>query len=215
MTPTTLEHLLRTLLEEVRIHPQHVLWPYQRYLVYEQLGRLEEPAGYQRHGWLGLTTAEYVLPIWQQARPQDDHMQRLLQLTNEVIEHKADTKAAEQVAEQVWDMLVNAVDNTGYGQDVQATPQAASALLAATVALQLTLGVDVSYWWLDLDAEENAEEERESETDPWTTDVAGWAVHAYAYDGKPLWKNLNKDKQLEFWTWWLTEAVPAAWAKAP
>lgn len=55
----------------------------------------------------------------------------------------------------------------------------------------------------------------DADFDPFTTDSAFYAAEAYcgdsiSYSGAPF----DRDKSLEFWSWWLDEAVPAAWHSA-
>lgn len=53
------------------------------------------------------------------------------------------------------------------------------------------------------------EQTTEDNIDPWSSDAARDAAAAYA---GPVWEpSSDREKRREFWTWWLREAVPAAW----
>jgi len=58
------------------------------------------------------------------------------------------------------------------------------------------------------------EQATEDNIDPWSSDAARDAAAAFA---GPVWEQPSSDreKRREFWSWWLREAVPAAWRAVP
>src|SRR4051812_1642850 len=101
----------------MRFHPQHLLLPWYRYAIYEQLKKLSsangtkqpEPplyeggkrvssVGYRARGWLAILAAEKVLPIWNSGTPElnyhlgEDTPQELLTVARGVISGEVDGK---------------------------------------------------------------------------------------------------------------------------
>ena len=52
----------------------------------------------------------------------------------------------------------------------------------------------------------------DQDIDPWSHDVAGWAVEAQA--GATWEDDCDSLKRLAFWDWWLTEAINEAWSES-
>src|SRR5690242_10799237 len=86
-THTTMEdHLLRSeshqrvigvALNAVQAHPQHALLPYWRQQIEQSVGDPADADGYRPAVSLAILTARYVLPLWQQARPDDNRAEQL------------------------------------------------------------------------------------------------------------------------------------------
>ena len=85
-------------------------------------------------------------------------------------------------------------------------PEGFFAGLAAIEALFEKLGsdrlIDVSL----------REDDRDDSLDAWSSDTAKWA--AAAYSGQVGSPTTNMERRQEFWNWWLTTALSAAWQSA-
>ena len=201
MVPASLQQLLLTFCDAVRLHPQHALLPAQRRDIYDSLGPVSETAGRRKRGRLAILTAQHVLPLYQHAGSAYDRATHLLTLADDVLYDKVDTESAAAEAEQTWDWLTN-----DYGDRQEEIPdRILFALTSALEALFTAFGEErfegVIITGVSTD----------DDLDPWSSDTALWAVEAIA--GPARDPGSDSAKRLEFWTWWLTEAVPAAWAQ--
>ncbi len=207
MIPQELNHLLGTALTEVRAHPHHALLPLYRQQIYTSLGSISTRSGHQRRARLALLAAARALPVWQQERPDDDRAERLLAHAKAVLSQE-DEEAHSLLAEAkaTWQWLMD--DDLGRDEDIPSVA-ASDALSGIVRAAFVVAGYDV---WDDLDLMEH---DTDSDIDTWTADTAIWAANAIA--GR-VWSagadvQEHDQKYLDYWIWWLTEAVPAAWAQ--
>ncbi|SRR5579883_346459 len=211
MTLQALEEELSMLKDAVRLQPQHALLPYQRrHVVYKRLGSIREGQGYQRRVWLDISATRRVLPLWRQIRPQDRRAEELLVLATDLLERRADAQAAKEIAKELWNWFVNRTGGEQYVGEVERDPRALNVMMAAVRTLFVATTPEITDWELE---DEDFVDATDSDIDPWSYDTAGWAANAYA---GPVWKpESDQQKRLEFWTWWLAEAVPAAWRAVP
>lgn len=199
MIPLSLEQLLAASMEAIGAHPQHALLPIRRRAIYAALGPLGDPQAFQRRERLDIITAQHVLPLWHEERPTDDRAEHLLALVQTIMDDQVDMQAAQEDVEAIWRWLT---EDDGGRYEKLSTPvyyALGAAIAAAVAALEgnplLTMRLD--------------ENETDANIDLASSDCAKWAANAVA---GPVWKpDSDSAKRLEFWTWWLTEAVPAAW----
>lgn len=202
MVPASLQHLLDISIDAVRAHPQHALVPIRRWQLYAYLGSVSNETGRRRRARLALLSAYHVIPIWREERPEDDRAERLLILAENVLQNTVDVKAAGEEAEKEWHWLID--DDGGRYEK-----------LSSAVYFAFGAVVQAEFAALEGDSWDNyrfTEDETDADVDIWSSDTAKWAVNAIA---GPVWEpNSDNTKRLEFWTWWLTEAIPAAWQEA-
>lgn len=183
----------------MRAHPQHALLPIHRHAIYNHLGPPASSLAQRRRARLALLAAQRVLPVWQDARSGDAQARQLLLLAEGVLTDAIGQQIASTSAEQVWHWLMDVNDSQAWNHQAPAF----SALAATVRAVFDALGDD-PWEGMVLMAHET-----DAEIDPWSADTAEWAAEAVA---GPIWEvTSDSAKRLEFWTWWLTEAVPMAW----
>jgi hypothetical protein len=211
MSPS-LQQLLADLLDAVQRKPTHDLLPVQRNMVYGQLGSATAPEGWSRRAWLAILTARRVLPLWQRERPDDTRAEALLALAETVLpaavaagntEDRPEFAAAWRDATTAQRWLLD-----DYGAlDREPSIVAYNAFGAIVQALFLALGFDP---FEDAVLDEG---DTDIDVDPWSSDTAEWASVAVA--GPIAESDSDSAERLAFWAWWLTEAVPEAWAMWP
>jgi hypothetical protein len=175
----------------------------------------QAPALNRFRGWLGIFTAQYVLPIWHAALPiwteipQDlpDHNllpDRLITLAETVLANTADLQAAWQEVNDQWYVVGNIGDEfTAHRDDV-----GLAVYFACDTALR-ALYEALSTDFLD-QIPIQADYTDETVPDEWR-DSASSAVMAYA--GGAEVEPVDVLKRRLFWEWWLQEALPTAWAR--
>lgn len=239
LIPNILLQQLEELLAEVRTTQQHELKPLHRLHLYHtfnefidlsgslytrlvETNQLDLPKGQQKYIRLAILTARYVLPVWQQAVPamvaRDDTLpvdlpQMMLDMAEGVLNS---TVSPNEANNALCDDFYHAMGAIAY--DV--TYEVWCASNAAYSALKAVLGykpfrideIDVSV--------------SDDTLSPGDGDVALSALNAFTAsdnDAPGVWAFTTKShsplsfdiqKRLEFWEWWLTEAIPQAWELA-
>jgi len=194
MVSSLLQGLLAAYLDDVRAHSQHALLPIHRRAIYDNFGSLDNRASRRRRGWLDILATRRVVPIWRQARPNDDRAECLVTLAGRVLNDETNAIQAQDEAEEIWEWLME-------GESIRGP--AFFALGTAVRTVFTTIGDDP---WNGMAMMVH---ETDADIDPWSSDAAKWASSAIA---GPVWQpDSDSAKRLEFWTWWLTEAIPAAW----
>lgn len=199
--PDRLAARLDQALRAVREHPEHVLLPGYREVLWEALGprvRGSHPAtheGHRRRTLLALAGARKVLPIWEAKWPGDQTPHSALAAADRILAG-ADS-ATERIAAGV-----GLEDLDGFmDQSFAATMAGESAVRALwTACFDEAFKPDQP---LELDF-------TDSQLGGGDDDAASVAAIAWA-DGSVLDPGADRTKRLEFWEWWLTEAVPAAY----
>lgn len=215
--PVTLQELINNLLAKVRKHPEHQLMPVERYKLYRMLE--SELQAYIPHpilGRLSIITAKFVLPIWQQAMPlhpnenpsedesasYDNLPEYLLELAEGLLTGRVDIETAVRAAGDYWYVMGNIGEDELRPRGVASAIKAYYAGEASLMALNETLSgsmFDTIRGW----------ESYTDDTLGYAHDSASAAVKAYS--GTNPWTSVDFQKRLEFWEWWLTEALPIAW----
>lgn len=228
--PEQTQQLIDQYLEEVKLDPQHHLPGASRLAIYKSFGKSRfsrEPCpreqNYRRfleaelktsaiadyaRGWLAVLTAKHVIPIWERYYNPLDYSdvstpQDILQVAEEVLYNKADIILAAT-------LLCNEFN---WPVEVGANYDFACAYRASYFALDMILS-DSEF--LNFLSQENDKAEDIHH------DFASTAMQAYCFvnngSGETWFSVQNPEfdpqKCLEFWLWWLTEAIHQAWELA-
>lgn len=203
MIPLSLEQLLGTSKDALCAHPKYALLPIRRRAIYTYLGPIGDLQAHHRRVRLDVTTAQRVMTIWQGERPNDDRAEHMLVLAQTIMDAHIDEQAAQEEAEAVWWWL------TDHDQGGRYEKLSAPVYYALGAAIATAFAALEDNPLLNMRLEEN---ETDANIDLASSDCAKWAANAVA---GPVWEpESDRAKRLEFWTWWLTEAVPAAWQEA-
>jgi len=205
--PSGLAQAIESAYAAMERHPEHMLLPVYRQAIYRAIDPYNDAPGHWMLARLALLSAWHVLPIWRRKRPDDPTPERLLATAEGMMARPWDQTLNEAVAEdeaiveQAWDWLTS----------LKMEHSAGFAAHAAVIALFSVRGT-----WPGvpgrgfLEGVFIGEEDMDDKFfDPGISDAAMFAVSAYA---DPRWdREYDPAKSYEFWTWWLREAIPAAW----
>jgi hypothetical protein len=237
--PQKTKQLIVHTLEAVRADPEYNLTADERFAVYKSLGfkrvwsrsfsdlgvsytsqdylnYLENELNNLTIGdlvvdWLAIVSARKVLPIWERIWSQvetynDANPKEIIQTAESILNKSAN----------ISEVYVKLSDDFNIPVEVFATFDVALAFRAAYNALELILA-DPKF--INLEIEDKINEIGK--------DFAFIAMRAYAYNkntrdeienkskGEAITiANFDLKKRLEFWEWWLTEAIPQAWELA-
>lgn len=218
--PTQLQQLIHQGSNYIITHPYHHLMPSIRFDIYRIFSHnIQPPKINPIGGWLAVLTGYRVLSIWQRAMPlweesgEPDNIdgnflpKHLLKTAEAVLKGEIDLKNAWEEANERWYEVGNVwTEILEYRPDFPV--DSAHACNAALHALHETLGVQflgkLKNWYLYDDDELSKH--------PFACDTASSAMIAYVGVGNS--NSLTSQKRLEFWQWWLTEAIPQAWELA-
>lgn len=200
--PPDLEEAIRTAGEAVREDPEHVLAPGYRAAIGAAMGpappRPLEPskhAGHRRRSLLAIASARRVLPIWERRWPGDRSPHEALEAAERLVRGEADL-------DRCWETLDRVKVRTDQllATDFAASRAGESAVLALVAALDDDFYEphEVKPGWVD------------SQRGGGDEDAASAASIACA-GGTVGFPGADRTKRREFWEWWLTEAVPAAY----
>ncbi|MGH2535948.1 MAG: Imm5 family immunity protein [Candidatus Promineifilaceae bacterium] len=181
----------------VEAEPKHTLRPYYRQQIYRALARW--PKGKEARIRLDILTAQKVLPLWPESLSERLQPGRLIQRAMDVLEGRARPEVVSREADVAWAELEEFGAQTSDEQESRAFLTALAALESTSYATGLDRMATI----------EIGAHEEDVHLDPWSSDAAKWASFAYA--GRPREGMFNAAQQLEFWSWWLSEAIPAAW----
>jgi len=214
-TPVNLAKIIDDALVAVRNHPEHRLGAKQRRTVYESFGPRNDPTANRARGWLAVLTAQHVLPIGERVSPNENIPRRLVEMAEGVLEGVIDPQVARRRE------IVEGVDIQDWGYPEEAPWNAFLAGKTGDRALAETLGQDLlalSLVWVDTGAPGESgipmEEWPDEKLAEDYGDTASAAAVAFACDPHSSTIRCDPDRFLEFWEWWLTEAVPMAVEKA-
>lgn len=202
MSPSiTLKEIIEQALIAIRTHRQHDLELGYRQAIW---AALEAPTndteeakniGRKRRLLLAILSAKHVLPIWEKMRPDD------------TIPHYLLTKAERSLFEKVealqddFSVFATYIMNIEYEPGVMAGYSTVKTLSTAL-------------WDERFDPKNINYNLSNADLDPDYSDVA--LIASCAYANGSIWESSSdSEKRREFWEWWLTEAVPAAWQAFP
>jgi Immunity protein Imm5 len=196
---------LQKMIEEglllVHAEPQHDLKLGFRCRLLSAFDEINGPtrsrSGHSKRVKLATLSVEKVLPLWDSCFPSDRSPYLALELAKKLLAGTISATAATRETSRLWahcdDLIFDHQDDVnpimvGYGA-VQALREALS---------ETHFG-----------CENTNDESTDFDIDPYDTDSSCFAATAYA-GGAPWESSSDKQKRLEFWTWWLTSAVSDA-----
>lgn len=217
MLPQPLRQLISEARQEVSVDPQHDLGTEKHVAVQKAVGRLigrshlQDPA-HRRQITLIIVTGQHVLPFWEAVYPENTLPQRLLEGLEQIKAGKMQPEVLRPELARLDEMMAQAHLETQYDWHKR-NPDPSRYLMeaahrASTAGAAISNGVTA----IVLDLDEELEEPGGALSSAYTS--VRMASTAYA-GGRPTNLLSNSAKRLEFWEWWLTEAVPAAWMSAP
>jgi immunity protein Imm5 of predicted polymorphic toxin system len=209
-TPSPIARVINASLAAVRADAHHHLELGPRQTVLAALGPALDPSlpfggrGHQRRTLLDIATVQHILPLWQAVWPDDDSPQEVLAEADHALRGAAGT--ADEVRSRIlW--LWTVFDDFSLDDEDQHSSQ--SLVLFASIKALCRAFNDQGFDPTRIDPRAT-----DGHIPPRSTDAAFDAAVASA-DGVPWDETSNGARRLEFWEWWLTQAVPAAWAAVP
>lgn len=226
--PTSLRRIADMGLRSLEAHPlHHYDWWTRRDLYHTIATTYPVYAGAFR-GWLVITTANYVLPIFTQAISDDDLPQQLVAYAAKIVQHQRKAHSA-----RVSYLLDQGYLCTGIDCLTWRTVTAYNAEYAGTTAYKALLEVreqeamfgdidqGIKRGWITVLQPGSHNAHPITAYDVTDADIAhlaaygdtaGCAAIAYACAAEQF--TLDKDKLRAFWYWWVDSALPYAWHQA-
>lgn len=207
-----IQTLIDEALAKVRTDSQYHLPPTLRLSIYQKIGLPTEPAPLvnSMRGRLGIMTARRVLPVWQSATPIRTEIPKglpndkyladgLLELAEGVLNGTGEIAPAWKEVNDSWYVVGNIGDEfTALRDDKPLSVYYACD--AAMRAFYETLGVEF------LSKTKKLEQYSDDNLPDEIRDSASSAVIAFA--GGAETEPTDLPKRLEFWEWWLKDAIP-------
>ena len=228
MLPPEVQTLCSHYLEQVRNHPHHHMSSKGRIEIYQAFGESARPndlkdlAAEEEKakngslifsqadkvlGYLSFLTAEKVVPIWQRARSQPDGAENeelygnpitVIEVGRKILQGTEPLKSSiELLAQYQANTFCFEEENKYELEFVFATGAACEALETLYSGITLMVATGAAFY-----------EDAMKAFPP--HDFASKAIIAYA----GFEEDNPNEKRLEFWKWWLTEAIPQAWELA-
>ncbi|NOJ96000.1 hypothetical protein HMI51_24075 [Corallococcus coralloides] len=196
--PEILKSLLQRAIESVRADPVHDLSLGLRRKIWRSLGREQgRGPGYARRVALALTTARLVLPLWELKSSQDRTPHTVLDAAEAMRVGRLDKIEAQALWQRAWDHMVELSSSDEDSQGAAAGFSAVQALLTCIDDETFPLTEDDAHL-------------RDNQVDAEDMDASMFAAAASA--GGPSWDaSSDPERRLQFWEWWLSEAVPHAY----
>jgi hypothetical protein len=201
MLPKPLESDLGLALAAVQAHPDHVLNPGYRWLIWEHLGPRGDQTtpradiGHRRRALLAMASARRVLALWRTRWPEDTYIPMALAAAADYLDGRRSETDCWRIADRARDAVHEVIT-----EDFAASFAGESAVqaLRATLADEYFRPGVRELDWVDgqLDGDDD--------------DAASTAAIAVS-GGTALDPGTDAVKRLAFWQWWLQEAVPEAY----
>jgi hypothetical protein len=188
---------------QVRSHPKHELILPMRKKIWRAMGpvvigernRAVVTTGLRRRTMLAVCATEHVLPIWEQSlSTKDPH--EMLDTAQRYLRGEVDWDSAWETKNSFSGGLKNA--NSDEWKEIGCS-------ICVGYAAVRTMGVALKDEWMDGD--ETLDEDR----DDWD---AGFFACA-AFSGAPWGTNSDPRRRLQFWEWYIDDAVPQAYSGWP
>lgn len=189
-------------------------------------------------GWLAVLSAKLVLPVWEKEKPEDTFSRTFIEQAEKFLLSR---KTSDEFVENI---NPNSLAAGGLYVDLDVSMEALYAAEAALLALTEAQGISLYKEVTSIKHLQKLETEIEQGFPDEMlqgkyVDCASMAVCAYSgisfdwdtiaenifdfiQDDKKMLEHINTTfhpnfdpaKRLEFWQWWLTEAIPQAWELA-
>jgi hypothetical protein len=225
-----LSNFIKVSMDAVDSHPQHHLNLGYRWALYSAMGPRQDEninavdeLGHKRRTHLAIQTAKRVLPLWQEGPLElpADNLRKfyneisgitwneeryqpayLLQLANQIMLGLSPiTKEDFMYAESTFSYY----DYFEYYYQEREDLRYMYAGTCAAQAFWVAVNDEIFDGEIDFILTED-----DLKDPTYKTEASFFASIAYA--GGTIWNHKsNNQKRLEFWKWWLTEAMPAAW----
>jgi hypothetical protein len=184
-------------MKAVQEHAEHQLELGWRQMIWAEFGDRTTPENnltpaHRQRIELAVAGVRRVLPLWQKRYPDSDIPNVALSAIDEIV--KDEEADHSETFDQLW------------GAAMHLSVEDPSVEVAVGFAAVQALGTAI------YDEFFNAEEldpELEDGDDPETHDSAYWAAVAAA-NGQPANPESSPEQRLEFWKWWLTDAIESA-----
>jgi hypothetical protein len=221
--PIEVTRVIESSIRLVYESPSFSLLPKNRLSIYSSFESNNKSLSGKILGWLTLLSTQKVLFIWEQIEPTDNLPQRMLNVAENVLKENMNVEEARMMFlfefhEEAGERIFAEYDEIRYKVE--------HVCEAAYDALRVTLGGKPFEGCKMKDIDEGIVDEK---LDYCWGDSASSAVIAFSGSDiialQPLGNRVAKisaispprlhpQKRLEFWTWWLTEAIPQAWELA-
>lgn len=183
----------------VRTDPKNFLPLGYRETIKRAIGPYNEE-GNKKRALLDVITAEKVMALWYESF-EEDIPKQAIEIARNVLNEKEELDGAEKKADRLWVDLENSGIIEGAQDwkktiDFYAGVAAVKALYSAILIKRQQIPEVFDFSQTDTDQ------------DPYTINTEYCALVSSA--GLPYRENFNPQKSLEFWTWWLEEAVSMA-----
>jgi len=222
-----IDQQIQIALARARAHPDHWLLPIHRRALYHVLDPVKSaPIQVQVRPWLDLHTARYVLPLWEPILQDPEHIWKnyyhvpseMVSLLEGLLHGATDTKSVSERADH-WAEVSGLTGELPSSQFYHAW----CVYKAALKALLSAFGYD--------QFSQGEFSGTTTQIDNVYGDTANWAAIAFAggiwQPDLPLQQELrrvfghwNQDleevrtRRMQFWEWWLLEAIPKAYEQA-
>jgi len=206
-----LSEVLEEAKQSILSHPRGELILPIRRQVFKMLGKYElnsnkqiviQSSGQKRRARLQIACANHVVYIWNEALPDDKRIEELLIKIEDCLNGKFDSRSLRRIYKELW------IDCDNLGSHSNNKIILASYVGYATICTAVTTCTDEP-----LVGDYIEEGAFDDDLDPYEWDASYYASMAYV--GKPTWEEqdeANVNKRREFWTWYITKAVPEAYA---
>ncbi len=223
--PTKLQQIVQDLRAEVLQDAHHNLFPNQRLPIYDFI---KASSVVKTRKWLAVLSAKFVLPSWEREMPNWDLAQKTIELAQKVLLEELNAKEMPKKS-TITSLIANLAG-------IECGRQADYAMEAAITALAEVRGINLFKRISSLQIKQGIPDEMISSLYVDTMSAAVCAYSGVSFDWKSLpYGNANDpvympkliahvrntfdpkfdpNKRLEFWEWWLTEAIPHAWELA-
>jgi hypothetical protein len=151
---------------------------------------------------LAITCVQKVLPFWEQIVPTDRRPHHLLRQIYEYFSSKIDDVQLSRLIGEMWTVVDGLMSQKA---DVRLLVGCAAAQAASTALTD------------EIFDPERLGEESDCDRDAYQWDAAFYSAAVYA-GGTPWAENADSTRRKEFWTWYLTYAIPEnrqAWGQFP
>lgn len=204
----SLKKTLTTALQAVENHPHHDLNLGYRQAIWAVFDFFEASERHQNIGHfkrikLAIMTAHKVLPLWESKFSNDKLPHETLKVAETVLIGEYHFETTEKYLQQAWNNIENLASEPNFQDDC--TQRAIAAGTSAVKAVSTAL-YDESF-----DVNNINYQNSDEDLDSFQVDSSFWAATSYA---GPIWDSSASEpkKRLEFWHWWLKEAVPMAFS---
>ncbi|HVN54184.1 MAG TPA: Imm5 family immunity protein [Anaerolineaceae bacterium] len=208
--PDPLRRMIVESMATMKADLHYHLPPLRRLAIYRSLNPRANPdAPVLARGWLAIITARRVLPVWHMYCPvsvEDNQLpDRLLSIARNAISGTIDLERAWHEANDLWFVA----GSLGEPAIQRRTDVPNKAFYACDTALK---AVHEVFWIEFLQKATEIEHTSDEYLQDWERDSAASAMIAEA--GGADAGSLDLRKRHDFWEWWLSQAVPAAWVRS-